>query len=475
MERSAESLKDGNNTRRQHQIAVLSIVVAVNVTVAVIALASTSNVWKSHRHLSFRNTVAYSEKRPRLQEHPQKQIIRPYQLWTSEDIYERLHEWTEQFPRLVELTSAQEAYNLPGAGTDADCPFEEDAPGCKTWILTIKDKSQPPDVQRNSMPQVLLSGALHGDEVVGPTTVMETANLLLEAARCEALPQGHVWNGTDYVELTKEQIEQELDAARECRANLAHRGIFPLHRKWLARLVTTRTIIVVPAANALGYFRRTREEIDVDPNRDFPFDRKNNKDCLQSIAGRSLYQLFIERIVQMSITFHGGMEAVAYEWGAPSRTGVAPDAVSQEQISNLFSRFAGALDGGENYPIGTMNELVYPVEGGLEDWSYAASWDKELVQTLCTPTKNGGYDASLQPPTNSHSLRMFSKFDDDVTGGLEFLFYVLTFYTSSCVGGNKQRQATSRQHPWDESRCIYTSRTWEWAYQSKYQACSWYD
>jgi Zinc carboxypeptidase len=434
LESTAESLEDRNTTRRQHRIIFLSIVV----TVTVIVLASTSNVRKSYWHPTFRITVASSTKRQRFQEQRQKEIIRPYQLWTSEDIYERLHEWTEQFPRLVELTSAQEAYNLPGAGTDADCPFEEDAPGCKTWILTIKDKSQPADEQRHSMPQVLLSGALHGDEVVGPTTVMETANLLLEAARCEALPQGHAWNGTDYIELTKEQIQRELDAARECRVNLAQRGIFPLHRKWLARLVTTRTIIVVPTANALGYFRRTREEVDIDPNRDFPFDRKDDKDCLQSIAGRSLYQLFIQRIVQMTITFHGGMEAVAYEWGAPSRTGVAPDAVSQEQISNLYSRFAGALDGGENYPTGTMNELVYPVEGGLEDWSYAASWDKELVQTLCTPTKNGGYDASLQPPTNSYSLRMFSKFYDGITGGVErSFFYVLTLFILSCVGGNK--------------------------------------
>jgi len=384
-------------TRNRSKIYLRSCFIATSVVFLLVqsyALVTRSN----DRKLDAKNLRNVQEQ--------QNEIIRPYQLWTSEEIYETLHEWTRAFPRLVELTSAQEAYNLPGAGTDSDCPFEQDSKGCKTWILTIRDKSQPLEEQRYNMPQVLLSGALHGDEVVGPTTVMETAHLLLQAAKCESLPQGRAWNGTDYVALTDDEIQRELQAARECRANLLKRGVFPVHRKWLARLVTTRTIIVVPTANALGYFRRTREEGDIDPNRDFPFDRKSDADCLQSIAARSLYQLFIERIVQMTITFHGGMEAVAYEWGAPSRTEVAPDAVSQEQISKLYSRFAGAIGGGAEYPVGTMNKLVYPVEGGLEDWSYAASWDKELVQTLCTPAKNGGYNASLQPPTNSYSLRM---------------------------------------------------------------------
>lgn len=364
-----------------------------------------TTIWKNS-HSSEKE--AQSLLRPRFQENPKGMMIRPYQLWTSEDIYERLHEWTQEFPRLVELTSAQEEYNLPGAGEDSDCPFEEHSRGCKTWILTIRDKAQSVNEQRHSMPQVLLSGALHGDEVVGPTTVMETAHLLLEAATCESLPQGRAWNGTYYVALSEEELKEELQLATNCREALAKRGVFPVHRKWLARLVTTRTIIVVPSANALGYFRRTRKEGDIDPNRDFPFDRNNDTNCLESIAGRSLYQLLTRRIVQMTITFHAGTEAVAFEWGAPSRMGVAPDAVSQFQISNLYSRYAGALPGGKEYPVGTMNKVVYSVQGGLEDWSYAASWDKDLVQTICKPEMNGGYDASLQPATNSYSLRMFT-------------------------------------------------------------------
>jgi len=38
----------------------------------------------------------------------------------------------------------------------------------------------------NALPEVLWSGALDGNERVGPTAVMEAASLLLKAASCEA-------------------------------------------------------------------------------------------------------------------------------------------------------------------------------------------------------------------------------------------------------------------------------------------------
>ena len=39
---------------------------------------------------------------------------------------------------------------------------------------------------------------------------------------------------------------------------------------WLARLVNTRSVYVMPSANALGYYLDQREELSTDPNRDFP-------------------------------------------------------------------------------------------------------------------------------------------------------------------------------------------------------------
>ena len=56
-----------------------------------------------------------------------------------------------------------------------------------------------------------------------------------------------------------------------------------------------------------------------------------------------------------------------------------------------MSAYAGSFD--RTYPVGRLNDLVYPVAGGMEDWAYAAGWDANLVQP-CAPTTMGGYAPS---------------------------------------------------------------------------------
>lgn len=100
-----------------------------------------------------------------------------------------------------------------------------------------------------------------GNERVGPTAVMEAAALLLEAASCEARPQNPESSRKD------EMFADELAAANSCRMILKQKGVDEKHRQWLARLFTTRRIVIIPTANALGYFQNQREEAGIDPNR----------------------------------------------------------------------------------------------------------------------------------------------------------------------------------------------------------------
>jgi hypothetical protein len=60
---------------------------------------------------------------------------------------------------------------------------------------------------------------------------------------------------------------EEMADAKLCRITLEQKGINDKHRQWLARLVTTRRIVIVPTANALGYYQNIREEDGIDPNR----------------------------------------------------------------------------------------------------------------------------------------------------------------------------------------------------------------
>mmetsp|Transcript_26888 Transcript_26888/g.40984 ORF Transcript_26888/g.40984 Transcript_26888/m.40984 type:complete len:125 (-) Transcript_26888:1074-1448(-) len=46
------------------------------------------------------------------------------------------------------------------------------------------------------------------------------------------------------------------------------------------------------------------------------------------------------------------------------------------------------------YKTGDMSSTVYPVHGGMEDWAYAASWDRSAHGTMrmCTPETYPLYD-----------------------------------------------------------------------------------
>jgi hypothetical protein len=53
-----------------------------------------------------------------------------------------------------------------------------------------------------------------------------------------------------------------------------------------------------------------------------------------------------------------------------------------------------------------MNDLVYPVNGGMEDWAYAGSWDPNRV-VACDPITYDGYPASRTKYDNA-TLRVFN-------------------------------------------------------------------
>jgi len=101
------------------------------------------------------------------------------------------------------------------------------------------------------------------------------------------------------------------------------------------------------------------------------------------------------------------MEVVAYEWGAPSfYNHLSPDDEAQSQIGAAYSRYGAGWKGTRSYKHGTMNDEVYYVRGGMEDWAYAASWTPS-VTAPCTPKTFGGYPKEKTMYNNS-TLRVFN-------------------------------------------------------------------
>jgi hypothetical protein len=271
------------------------------------------------------------------------------------EVVQRLHALQQRAPQLVELWNAQDRYAIASPGECGD-------QACKHWFVSITNRTgasgspnapaplsdAPPLPQR---PQIFLSGNLHGDETVGPMTLL----LLLE----------------------------DLVAARL-------RGDNP----WFNQLVDTRLIVAIPITNPKGFVDGRRDENGLDPNRDFPYDISDPALCMRSTTARAVNEVWRAHLFTLAITFHGGMQSISYEWGAPNHAAAdsrSPDDVSQRSVGLIMREAAGAFLGSK-YPVDRTNKLVYPVEGGMEDWAYAASWEPDPAAVRpCEPQTYGGY------------------------------------------------------------------------------------
>ena len=215
-----------------------------------------------------------------------------YKYYSYQGIGERLRALEKQFQDFVEVYTAQERFGLPSFG---ECG-PNGAP-CEVWIARVTHEAslRPSSTgtiagssgSGDERPEVFFSGALHGNERIGPTTVVEAARLLAEVASCvdQATPDA-VRSGTLCIGDLNDADEAMLVAgvptpspgaagagsAAATRAYSAREAEVRRRRLlWVHRLVATRSVFVMPAANALGYHLNRREEGSIDPNRDFPF------------------------------------------------------------------------------------------------------------------------------------------------------------------------------------------------------------
>eukprot|EP01084_Bolivina_argentea_P207471 353974_1 len=98
-----------------------------------------------------------------------------YTLLSYDEINKHTLDLAAKYPRYAISYTAQERYGLPSPG---ECGKEL----CEQRVLHITDhESYHRDLER---PEVFFSGALHGNERVGPTVTVELAELLLKAVEC---------------------------------------------------------------------------------------------------------------------------------------------------------------------------------------------------------------------------------------------------------------------------------------------------
>ncbi|EKX38094.1 hypothetical protein GUITHDRAFT_165327, partial [Guillardia theta CCMP2712] len=256
------------------------------------------------------------------------------------------------YPDMVRLYSAQDDFGLPSAGKCSEEEGVEKNQPCKVWVMEVGNMQ----ARTEETPRLFFSGALHGDERIGPTALLELVSFLL---------------GTYAVD------------------------------PWARIMLDSRVLVLIPAANAVGYQESKRDELGVDPNRDFAFDTSSSR-CMQSVAARSVNEVWRRNIFSLAVTFHGGDNLIAHPWGdtkhcpgypgrCQAREGmlsswISPDHTAMLILSKYASDFAGPLPTGrmEKFRFGPLNDprVIYPVGGGMEDWAYGASWAPGGVNCL---------------------------------------------------------------------------------------------
>eukprot|EP00929_Paragymnodinium_shiwhaense_P050922 TRINITY_DN25635_c0_g1_i1.p1 TRINITY_DN25635_c0_g1~~TRINITY_DN25635_c0_g1_i1.p1 ORF type:complete len:441 (+),score=42.39 TRINITY_DN25635_c0_g1_i1:135-1457(+) len=93
------------------------------------------------------------------------------------------------------------------------------------------------------------------------------------------------------------------------------------------------------------------------------------------------------------------MRCLTYEWGSRNhmtkgdRSSEPPDDKSLASVGAAMRKAAGKdRKNSWWYPLGKITDVVYYVDGGMEDWSYGAGWEASPNPvTQCSPTTYGGY------------------------------------------------------------------------------------
>lgn len=265
-----------------------------------------------------------------------------FQRLTYSEIKDKLEKLAAAYPSYMSMTTAQAKYKVPSPG---QCG----AAACAQHIVTLTNLSTWTGDAKRTRPQVFFSGGLHGNERVGQVTTVEFIDFMMQ-----------------------------------------NRASNP----WLQHLLDTRVVVLTPMTNPLGYFQNEREEgkWGVDVNRDFPIDSPS-AGCMKSKAAQGLNELFRDSMFQVAVTFHGGLNLIGGEWGTISSTTISeraksPDDAGQIALCSVLASYAGSFTGQPAYTHGRMDDVVYGVRGGMEDWAYASSWDPVQGKKPCASQKN---------------------------------------------------------------------------------------
>ena len=287
----------------------------------------------------------------------------PYKLIWYDEVVQRTQE-LQKSPHLFKVEDMFEKY------PDITTVYCDGKP-CISPLIEMTNFENGPDYIKN-LPTILIVAGIHGNEVVGTNAT---------------------YRFFDIVTKFKSQDDTIFSILNNLR------------------------ILFLPMVNPTGYFHKRREEgygetgsNDLtDPNRDFNWDKENS--CFKTTAGQMINHVFKDNLILGSLTYHGGDNSVTYPWGTfvHENHPKSNDNEAFKQVSHMLMSAAGGNQEWhiDNFKTGTMESIVYDVNGGYEDWAYGGSYQQKFLTMNCLPKGSKYSKDFLMTDENSNRVFIF--------------------------------------------------------------------
>lgn len=254
------------------------------------------------------------------------------------------------------------------------CPNERASTrNCRSYLIEVAnfDKGQ---AYVDKLPTVLIIAGFHGNEVTGTNSVYQFLTILNK----------YYYRNND-----------------------------------LYAMLQNVRLLLLPTANVNGFDNNIREEtingLTFDPNRDFPYDIIRKDHCFQTTTAMIIDTIFRENLIVGCLTFHGGVNSITYPWGnfAHEKQPKTGDDIAFHEVAQVLQEVSGENErlNIDKYKIGLLQDIVYDVHGGFEDWAYGASWDVNNVNNSCAV--NVGFSSMV--------TRKSITYDDETNRAFVFL------------------------------------------------------
>jgi succinylglutamate desuccinylase len=211
-------------------------------------------------------------------------------------VEEELKQLANQYPEIAKL----ETY-----GTTED--------GHILYVLKVSDNVQIDEDE----PELMITSATHGDEIITVEVEMELIKSLLQ--------------------------NYEKDAR-------------------LTKMLKEKEIFFIPMVNPQGYSQRDRyANNNTDPNRDYPYPGDENKksvDCIDAVR-----KWFHSKNIKGSIDLHAYGKLIMFPWAYTKDSPPKADEINFQYLTNSMSEI-------NKYEAGQISKIIYVAKGSSADYYY---------------------------------------------------------------------------------------------------------